>query len=341
MPYRPSMPDPVSDSPGVPTGWFAVARVADVRPGGVLSVRRFGEELVLFRTRMGTLALVEAACPHLGAHLGEGGRVVGESLVCPFHGFRFGADGACRGDGAGGSVGRGARLGTRVLAERAGVVFAWNAPDGRAPTWELPELESDGWPSHRLRQVAVDAHPRDTTENSVDLAHFTWVHGYDAPRIVSPLERDGHRLRIAFAATRRTGPLGTRIPFTFRVEAHGLGFSRVRVEVEGLATAELLVLASPVDARRSEVLLGARVRMEGAAAAVAPVRWLLGEVASSIMATILRHDVVQDARIWSHKLPIPRPRLSAADGPIGPYRAWAAQFDEGLSSTCARARQSA
>lgn len=334
-------PDAPTGPPGIPTGWFALVPAADVAPGEVRRLRRFGEELVLFRTRGGALSLVEAACPHLGAHLGEGGTVVGEALVCPFHGFRFGTDGGCLGDGRGGAVGAGTRLASRPLAERAGVVFAWNAPDGRAPDWALPEVEADGWPTHRLRRVAVDAHPQDTTENSVDLAHFTWVHGYDDPRIVSPLERDGHRLRIAFAATRRTGPLGTRVPFLFRVEVHGLGFSRVRVEVGALATAELLVLASPVEERRSEVLLGARVRMEGAAAAVPPLGWLGGEVASTIMAAVLQNDVAQDARIWTHKQWVGRPRLSAADGPIGPYRAWARQFDEGTRSRCAVERRSA
>ena len=49
-------------------------------------------------------------------------------------------------------------------------------------------------------------------------------------------------------------------------------------------------------------------------------------LASSVMASILRNDVEQDARIWSHKQWVHPPLLSSADGPIGPYRTWASQF---------------
>jgi phenylpropionate dioxygenase-like ring-hydroxylating dioxygenase large terminal subunit len=45
--------------------------------------------MVLLRTRSGHVRLLEAYCPHLGAHLAVGGRVEGETLVCPFHGWRF------------------------------------------------------------------------------------------------------------------------------------------------------------------------------------------------------------------------------------------------------------
>ncbi|MFD4661130.1 Rieske 2Fe-2S domain-containing protein [Kitasatospora sp. NPDC058444] len=34
----------------------------------------------------------------MGAHLGFGGTVEGDTLVCPFHRFAFGADGSCVSD---------------------------------------------------------------------------------------------------------------------------------------------------------------------------------------------------------------------------------------------------
>ena len=45
-----------------------------------------------FRTEAGEVAVLDAFCPHMGAHLGHGGKVEGGGLVCPFHAWKF--DGA-------------------------------------------------------------------------------------------------------------------------------------------------------------------------------------------------------------------------------------------------------
>jgi nitrite reductase/ring-hydroxylating ferredoxin subunit len=79
--------------PPFPAGWFRIADAAEVPPGAVLPRRAFGRDLVCYRGRSGALAVVEAFCPHNGAHLGDGGRVEGDDLVCPFHGWRFDAEG--------------------------------------------------------------------------------------------------------------------------------------------------------------------------------------------------------------------------------------------------------
>ena len=83
------------DLPPYPRGWFAVGISSELDVGQVEAVEYFGEQLVLFRKADGTPALLDAYCPHLGAHLGHGGTVRGEELVCPFHGWGFTADGTC------------------------------------------------------------------------------------------------------------------------------------------------------------------------------------------------------------------------------------------------------
>lgn len=50
--------------------------------------------LVLFRHNNGVTALLDR-CPHRGAPL-SAGRVIGETLQCPYHGWQFDACGACR-----------------------------------------------------------------------------------------------------------------------------------------------------------------------------------------------------------------------------------------------------
>src|SRR5689334_5190704 len=92
--------------PRLPYGWFLVARSQAAAAGGVRGFHYFGEELVSYRTAAGTAHAVEAHCPHVGAHLGEGGCVVDDTVKCPFHGWRFAPDGRCVETYAGGAVPR-------------------------------------------------------------------------------------------------------------------------------------------------------------------------------------------------------------------------------------------
>src|SRR5688572_18786269 len=80
-----------------PSGWFMLALSSELPIGKVLTKRLAGRDVVLFRTESGRAAAVDPYCPHMGAHFGHGGCVKGETLVCPFHAFRFATDGKCVG----------------------------------------------------------------------------------------------------------------------------------------------------------------------------------------------------------------------------------------------------
>ena len=55
-----------------------------------------GLNLAVFRGEDGRVHALDAYCPHMGANLGAGGRVVGNCVECPFHGWKFrGDDGKC------------------------------------------------------------------------------------------------------------------------------------------------------------------------------------------------------------------------------------------------------
>ena len=78
-----------------PVGWHQVGRIDEIAQGEMKTVQAFGEQLVLFRGEDGTAGLIEAYCPHMGAHLGCGGKVVGNSVQCPFHAWEFDGTGSC------------------------------------------------------------------------------------------------------------------------------------------------------------------------------------------------------------------------------------------------------
>jgi 3-ketosteroid 9alpha-monooxygenase subunit A len=86
-----------------PRGWFMVASSDEVTDTA-LSVRYFGQDMVLYRGQSGRVFLVEAYCPHMGTHLAKNTtsyivrdkeHIEGDNIRCPYHGWRFGPDGRC------------------------------------------------------------------------------------------------------------------------------------------------------------------------------------------------------------------------------------------------------
>lgn len=74
------------------THWQAVARSCDLRRKP-LQVMYEGRPVVLFRTS-GGIAALDDRCPHRLVELSKG-RVTDDSIECPYHGWRFAADGNC------------------------------------------------------------------------------------------------------------------------------------------------------------------------------------------------------------------------------------------------------
>ena len=86
--------------PGTPGGellrryWYPIAALGELDENPVKPVRLLGEDLVLYRDRSGTLGLIDSVCAHRRVNLALG--VPEETgLRCPYHGWRFGADGQC------------------------------------------------------------------------------------------------------------------------------------------------------------------------------------------------------------------------------------------------------
>src|SRR5947208_6782703 len=75
------------------TGWFMIGWSAEFAAREVRPLRYFGEDLVAYRDESDELHLLDGHCKHLGAHIGHGGKVVGNCVECPFHGWRWGPDG--------------------------------------------------------------------------------------------------------------------------------------------------------------------------------------------------------------------------------------------------------
>src|SRR5690242_14441791 len=81
--------------PPYPNGWFQLAYSDELPPDQIVSLEYFGRDLIMFRGEDGTPQVLDAHCPHLGAHLGKGGKLAGNCVTCPFHAWRFNGRGEC------------------------------------------------------------------------------------------------------------------------------------------------------------------------------------------------------------------------------------------------------
>lgn len=323
----------------IPSSWYAVAFSNELRPGAVLARTVAGRALALFRTRSGAACVMDAYCPHLGAHMGIGGTVEGESLRCPFHGFRFDTTGACIATGYGSKPPPTARARVWPVREMNGVVFVYydslSDDQSATPPWEPPTLETAGWTPLIHETFNIRDHPQETVENSVDLGHFAIVHGYSDMTMRERMSSEGAHFHIAYAARRPMpliGRFGARVRFIFDIDIYGMGCSIVTITVAQFAVkARLFVLATPTVSERINLSLALSLReisdpgQVHPLARLAPRPLLQRFIAWTIHQSVI-HDARQDVPIWENKRHIQPPALAQGDGPIGPFRLWARQF---------------
>jgi cholesterol 7-dehydrogenase len=318
---------------GYPTGWFPVAFSAEVRPGKVFRSALAGEDVVAYRTKTGQLRIVRPYCPHLGAHLGHGGKVDGEHLVCPFHGFGFALDGTCDRTSYGSPPPR-MELTQVPSGEANGLIFAWYSPSGDEPAWRFHSFPDDGFGEPVNWITTGPGHPIDFIENTVDFGHFATVHGTtivatDTGEMPKPEFHDFHMM----VTLPLSGFQFSNIRVTFTITCDGLGHAmgeahipqlrlRVRENLGWTPTAPGQIAFRKASFSRFDQ--PAQRWHPGRLAAMA-VRPLVARVMSSAAAQQGNQDVI----IWNNRRFIEHPRLSRGDGPIMEYRRWATRFFDG------------
>ncbi|XP_065292394.2 cholesterol 7-desaturase nvd-like [Dermacentor albipictus] len=169
--------------PPFPNGWIPVMESTELAVGQVKRLDVFGEDLVAFRTDDGVAHVLDAYCPHLGAHLGVMGRVVGDCIECPFHGWRFQGDtGACTHVPYASKVPEFVKIKKWTTEEVLGLLFVWYHAESEPPSWrvsDVPEVASiDSSASARWRaENHISCHIQELAENAADVAHFDFLHG--------------------------------------------------------------------------------------------------------------------------------------------------------------------
>ena len=158
--------------------WYAILESREMKRGKIIGVTRLGEKMVCWRDKQGKLSVMKDLCPHRGVAL-SAGRVLGDCIQCPFHGFEFDTSGRCVRIPANGKEQEPPKIiHTRVFPskEAYGLIFIWWG-DERLDYPALPFFDSiaenmpystirDHWNTHYSRAI----------ENQLDVVHLPFVH---------------------------------------------------------------------------------------------------------------------------------------------------------------------
>ena len=317
--------------PDNPSGWYSVGFSHEIARGQVITRKFFDGEVVIYRTESGLLRVSDPYCPHMGAHFGKGGRVEGESLTCPFHGFKFDSNGACTSTPYGHKPPKKACLKQWPVKEVHGMVMVYFDNENHTPSWDLPETSHDEWRPLLTQSWELHSHPQETSENSVDIGHFSVVHGYEDVVELEKASAQGPLLHAKYSMTRRRRFFPT-LKSVFKVWVWGLGYSFVEVAVPKLGF-ELrnFVLATPIGRGKVQLRIAMSMKRLKYTQSLHPAlklvpKTLLEFLVHRAAMAGFKNDVLQDFDIWNHKTSIDKPMLAKGDGPVGIYRKWARQF---------------
>jgi len=319
-----------------PTGWFQIGWSAEIAPGETKAMRYFSRDLVAFRTEAGKLAVMDAHCKHLGAHLGKRSTVKNGCVVCPYHGWTWDTE------GRNASIPyqdqpTGAKLRTWPTIEKHGLIFMWHDPAGGPPRegkgWDIPDLfkgfeyaglparEEDfypGFPDGKVERYYEPIHPQVIMENAADCMHFRYTHG---------TPEDPQLLHFDTAEGRWVGQVGFTSPRTKEIalNVHSMAMSvGITYSVFHSRKAEhrLILSATPVDEGGSDLRISYFLKKDPQSPHVMP-KW--------------GHDFMreadrlfeEDAQIWRDQLFVQRPVFAKQD--IAGYtalRRWSEQYYE-------------
>lgn len=159
--------------------WYIIALPSEVHIGKIIQMRRLGKKLVLWRNPDQSLGCITDRCPHRGASLGAG-KVVGECVQCPFHGFEFRGDGSCRFIPANGrniDPPKSMHAQSYPVREAHGWIYLWNGEE-RENYPPLPWISTID--ESKFARTVITSHWKANytraIENQLDVVHLPFVH---------------------------------------------------------------------------------------------------------------------------------------------------------------------
>jgi cholesterol 7-dehydrogenase len=305
----------------------------ELQKGNIKPIAFLGHELVAFRGESGLVSVIDAYCPHLGANLGVSGRIRGDCVECPFHGWRYAGDGKCTHIPGQNVIPPQANTRSWTVLERNQMIMVWYHGDKKSPTWEpeiIPEVHDGSFRFDAKADFVVHAHIQEIPENTADVAHLNVLHHlpWNIPIVEDHFrmdwqgwwrpgkEEDKDSYAAHVPVVQSLILFGKQIPFMkMTTDIHLLGPGLVlylfHTPIGTMRLFETVTPAGPLLQNISLVLFSDRWT----------IRWFTKWFFRGIAKTLS-----QDCYIWNNKTYNNRPPLSKGDRYIPTFRKWFSQF---------------
>ena len=186
----------------VAKGWYVACKSSELKTKKPISKKICGHQIVLFRTESGVAKALDAFCPHMGMNLAKEGKVVGNTLRCFFHHWRFDGEGNCVDIPCMSDVDLTKTKAKRKaqaypVQEKYGLVWVFNDHEATHDVFEIPELEGKEILYTHLKPFNRASHPHITMMNSIDEQHLRTVHKL-ALSLKSEIATYGTRFKLVF-----------------------------------------------------------------------------------------------------------------------------------------------
>jgi hypothetical protein len=112
--------------------------------------------------------------------MARAGKVVNDTLECPFHEWRFDSEGKCVHIPDSENIPEIAKVKSWPVEEYMGNIYMWwdaeQRPPGYFPLKEA-QFDKNNMSFYGEESRTMNLHPQDVAENSADFAHFNIIHG--------------------------------------------------------------------------------------------------------------------------------------------------------------------